>query len=71
MYTATYSQQTKSTTRYSLTLLHEKRWLVPILLDLNIYDKPNLRNIFEGILLEGITLTYPILSILYFSNETC
>ena len=33
-------------------MLTEKLWLTlkPILLDLNIYDKPNLRNIFEGIL---------------------
>ena len=34
------------------TLLNDKLWLKlkPILLDLNIYDKPNLRNIFTGIL---------------------
>ncbi len=34
------------------TLLNDKFWLKlkPILLDLNIYDKPNLRNIFTGIL---------------------
>ena len=34
------------------TMLTEKLWLTLklILLDLNIYDKPNLRNIFEGIL---------------------
>ena len=34
------------------TLLDDKLWLKlkPILLDLNIYDKPNLRNIFTGIL---------------------
>ena len=34
------------------TMLTEKLWLMlkPILLDLNIYDKPNLRDIFEGIL---------------------
>ena len=33
-------------------MLTEKHWLKlkPILLDLNIYDKPNLRNILEGIL---------------------
>ena len=33
-------------------MLTDKLWLTlkPILLDLNIYDKPNLRNIFEGIL---------------------
>ena len=32
------------------TLLNDKLWLKikPILLDLNIYDKPNLRNIFTG-----------------------
>ena len=34
------------------TLLDDKLWLKlkPILLDLNIYDKPNLKNIFTGIL---------------------
>ena len=34
------------------TLLNDQLWLKlkPILLDLNIYDKPNLRNIFTGIL---------------------
>ncbi|MEQ5701771.1 IS5 family transposase [Providencia stuartii] len=34
------------------TMLTDKLWLKlkPILLDLNIYDKPNLRNIIEGIL---------------------
>ena len=34
------------------TLLNDKLWLKlkPIILDLNIYDKPNLRNIFTGIL---------------------
>ena len=34
------------------TMLTDKLWLKlkPILLDLNIYDKPNLRNIVEGIL---------------------
>ena len=34
------------------TMLTDKLWLKlkPILLDLNIYDKPNLRNIFTGIL---------------------
>ena len=36
----------------SRTMLTDKLWLKlkPILLDLNIYDKPNLRNIVEGIL---------------------
>lgn len=34
------------------TMLNDQHWskLKPILLDLNIYDKPNLRNIMEGIL---------------------
>ncbi len=34
------------------TLLNDKLWskLRPIFLDLNIYDKSNLRNIFMGIL---------------------
>ena len=34
------------------TMLTDKLWLKlnPILLDLNIYDKPSLRNIVEGIL---------------------
>ena len=34
------------------TMLSDKLWqkLKPILLDLNIYDKPNLRNTLEGIL---------------------
>ena len=34
------------------TMLNDQHWskLKPILLDLNIYDKPNLRYIMEGIL---------------------